>query len=117
MLVKYKLGKEATFFDYGSYIKDLRYLNRNLKNIVCIDVNMKNVNRTPNNAIILPRFDGDVNDKELLQLIQFLKDLSKPSVKDIRNEIEKYGNDAPHIKYYKSVPKYKKLLSKEQRGE
>jgi import inner membrane translocase subunit TIM50 len=117
MIIKHKLGREATFWEIGGYIKDLRYLNRNMKNIVCIDVDMKNVIRTPNNAIILPKFDGDVNDKELLQIVQFLKDLARPSVKDVRTEIEKYGNINPHIKYYKSVPKYQKLLPKEHREE
>lgn len=113
MIIKYKLGREATTFELKGYIKDLRYINRNLKDVICIDYNPDNVKLTPLNTIIIPAFDGDVNDKELLQLVQFLKDMSKPNVKDVRKEIERWGNYKPQIKYYKANPKYSKLLPRE----
>eukprot|EP00340_Litonotus_pictus_P008862 CAMPEP_0170515350 /NCGR_PEP_ID=MMETSP0209-20121228/1791_1 /TAXON_ID=665100 ORGANISM="Litonotus pictus, Strain P1" /NCGR_SAMPLE_ID=MMETSP0209 /ASSEMBLY_ACC=CAM_ASM_000301 /LENGTH=251 /DNA_ID=CAMNT_0010799793 /DNA_START=436 /DNA_END=1194 /DNA_ORIENTATION=- len=115
MLIKYKLGREATRFELGGYVKDMRFLNRNLKNVICIDFHPNNTKYTPGNTVIIPEFNGDVNDKELLQLIQFLKDMAKPNVKDVREEIQKYGSYKPHIKYYKSIPKYRKLLPKEEK--
>jgi import inner membrane translocase subunit TIM50 len=71
--IKYKLGKEATRLEKGKYVKDLRSLNRNLKNVVVIDFDLENVKYTPLNAVIIPEFTGDTKDKELLNLIPFLK--------------------------------------------
>lgn len=71
--IKYKLGKEATRLEKGKYVKDLRSLNRNLKNVVVIDFDLENVKYTPLNAVIIPEFTGDTRDKELLNLIPFLK--------------------------------------------
>ena len=113
MSITYKLGKEATAWEMSGYVKDLKCLNRNLSTVVCIDYDINNVKYTPSNVIIIPEFTGDSNDKELLQLTQFLKDLSKPNIKDVRRTIEKYGNYKPHLKYYKENPKYHKLLPKE----
>jgi len=117
MMIRHKLGREATSFEIGSYVKNLNYLNRNLKNVVYVGSKKDEVKYNLENVVLIPEFTGDVNDKELLQSIQFLKDMAKPNVKDIRQEITKYGNFKPYIKYYKSIPKYKKLLSKEDREE
>lgn len=113
MIIEHKLGKEATAFDFDGHIKDLRLLNRDLKNVILVDYDLKNAKYTPNNVVILPEFSGDVNDKELLYCIQFLKDMAKTNVKDVRNELTKYGNFKPYLNYYLSIPKYKKLLPKE----
>jgi hypothetical protein len=37
----------------GHYIKDLGYLNRDPKNIVVIDKDVKNVSKHPQNVIVL----------------------------------------------------------------
>jgi TFIIF-interacting CTD phosphatase-like protein len=37
----------------GHYTKDLKYLNRNLKDIIVIDKDLKNINKYTENAIIL----------------------------------------------------------------
>ena len=113
MSITHKLGKEATAWELSGYVKDLKCLNRNLSKVVCIDFDINNVKYTPSNVVIIPEFNGDSNDKELLQLTQFLKDLSKPNIKDVRKTIEKYGNFKPHLKYYKENPKYHKLLPKD----
>lgn len=114
MIIKHKLGREATAFKLGHYIKDLRFLNRDLKDTIIIDFDTKSVQNTPENAIFLPPFNGDVNDKELLTLIQFLKDIAKTDC-DVREQLEKYGHYRTQINYYKSIPKYKKLIPKDDR--
>jgi len=73
MNIKYKLGKEATRLENGRYVKDLRFLNRNLKGVIVIDFDPENVKATPNNAVIIPEYTGDVKDRELMNLIPFLK--------------------------------------------
>ncbi len=114
MNIRYKLGKEATRLQKGVYIKDLEFLNRDLKNVICIDFNPDQVAFNPENAIIIPEFIGDGKDRELVQLIVFLREMAKSDVKDIRVELEKYGHFKPYIKFYKSDPKYRKLLPREE---
>jgi hypothetical protein len=112
--IKYKLGKEAIRLVNRRYVKDLNFLNRDLRNVICIDYDPDNVLFHQENLIIIPEFLGDGKDRELLQLIVFLKEMAKPEIKDVRKELEKYGNFKPHINFYKSNPKYKRLLPKEQ---
>ena len=52
-------------------------------------------------------------DRELIQEIVFLKEIAKPDVKYVRKEFEKFGNYRTYINFYKSNPKYKKLLPRE----
>jgi hypothetical protein len=39
--------------------------------------------------------------------------MAKPSITDIRKEIEKLGNFRSHVKYYKMTPKYHRLVPAE----
>ena len=105
-----KLGKEAIRIYKGKPIKDLSYLNRNLNNVIVLDVNIDNVPLHPNNTIIVPEFKGDGKDRELLYLMVFLKEMGRPSVIDIRSEIKKWGNYKPYLKFYNSNAKFKKFL-------
>jgi hypothetical protein len=114
MNIRYKLGREATKLQKGFYIKDLEFLNRDLKNVICIDYKPEHVAYHPENTIIIPEFNGDGKDIELLQMIVFLKEMAKADVKDVRNELEKYGHYKTHINFYKSDPKYKRFLAPKQ---
>jgi hypothetical protein len=42
------------------------------------------------NAILLPKFEGDVDDRALVDVIPFLSHLAKCKG-DVRDEIERYG--------------------------
>ncbi len=81
MNIRYKLGKEATRLHHGKYVKDLNFINRNLKNVIVIDYDPQSVKFHPQNTIIIPEFTGDSNDRELLQTIIFLKGKLKLSYK------------------------------------
>jgi len=70
---RHYLGKEATLKYKGKNIKDLNYLNRDLKNIIVIDKDPESVKKHPSNLIILPEFLGDPNDQDLKHIIPFLK--------------------------------------------
>lgn len=39
--------------------------------------------------------------------------MSKPNVTDVTQELEKYGQYRPQLKYYKENPKYNSLLPKD----
>ena len=48
------LGKESMVWREGQYIKDLKYLNRDLRKVVVVDRNAANVKAHPDNVIVLP---------------------------------------------------------------
>jgi len=71
--ISHTLGKEASARYQSRNIKDLNFLNRDLKNIIAIDFNEENVKKHKNNLILLPEYNGDENDTEFRNIIPFLK--------------------------------------------
>jgi len=67
-------------YEDGQYIKDLRYLNRDLNNVIVIDKNPEMLKHHTDNAIFLPEFLGDSEDGELLKLLPFLQHLSRHDI-------------------------------------
>lgn len=68
-----RFGREQTLLKDGKYIKDLSYLNRPIKDIVYIDFNDEAVAFHKTNAIIIPKFEGDLDDRSLVDLVPFLE--------------------------------------------
>ena len=67
-----RFGRESTALKDGKYIKDLSYLNRPIGDIIYIDFNDDHIEYHKENCIILPKFEGDPDDRELIDLIPFL---------------------------------------------
>ena len=89
-----RLYRDCTTYRDGKYIKDISRLNRDLNAVVVVDDDPECVCDQPENAILVTRWEGDVEDTELLDLIPFLKGLDKNrkagKVHDFREEIERY---------------------------
>ena len=94
-----RMGRECLCYRDGELVKDLSYLNRDLKNVVIIEKNPKMVRFQPDNAIILQEFHGAENDRALIELIPFLEHLVKDRVVDVREDINKYGHAETAKKY------------------
>jgi mitochondrial import inner membrane translocase subunit TIM50 len=67
-----RLGRESTLLKNGQYIKDLSYLNRPLKDIIYVDYDDEKVAFHKDNALILPRWEGNQDDRELYDILPFL---------------------------------------------
>jgi TFIIF-interacting CTD phosphatase-like protein len=67
-----RFGRESTVLKNGRYIKDLTYMNRPLKDIIYLDFTDDPVELHRENAIIIPKFEGDTSDRNLHDLIPFL---------------------------------------------
>lgn len=93
-----RLGRESTLLKNGKYIKDLSYLNRDIKDIIYLDFEDDKVEFHKDNCIILPRWEGDSSDRELYDIMPFLENLSQ-SPGDSRAEIKKYGREGTGKKY------------------
>ncbi|CAD8196022.1 unnamed protein product [Paramecium pentaurelia] len=87
-LVKYRLYRnDCINLSEGCHIKDLRTLNRNLKDVILIDNSAYSFVYQLNNGIpIIPYLDNKKDD-ELIELENYLMELQK--VDDIRIENEK----------------------------
>ncbi len=53
--------------------QDLSYLNRDLSKVILVDTNPEHVALNPENAIVVPAWDGRPGDKGLVDLIPFLE--------------------------------------------
>ncbi|KAG9247013.1 hypothetical protein BJ878DRAFT_232552 [Calycina marina] len=89
-IIAWPLYREATSYEKGEYIKDLSYLNRPLSRVIIFDTNPAHTSKQPENAIILPKWKGEVGDKELVSHIPFLEFLATMEVKDVRTALETF---------------------------
>ena len=96
-IISGRLGHESTLLKDGHYIKDLSYMGRDIRDMVVIDFAAEKVGNHPNNVIVLPRWEGDREDRELISLTPFLEHLAQQEY-DVRDELELYSN-APSEKF------------------
>nr|POF17450.1 mitochondrial import inner membrane translocase subunit tim50 [Quercus suber] len=92
------LGREATKYEGGEYVKDLSYLNRPLAKTLVIDTVASHVKNQPENAIILPKWEGDSKDphsKDLVALIPFLEYIATMGTEDVRSVLKSF--EGQHI--------------------
>jgi len=90
MMVRWPLFREATLYKDGGYIKDLSYLNRDLKKVIIMDTDSHHVKNQPENAIILPKWNGDPKDQTLIQMIPFLEYLATMGFDDSRTVLKSF---------------------------
>ena len=70
-----RLGRESTLLKNGQYIKDLSYMNRGLRDIIYIDFDDKKAEFHQDNVLVLPRWEGDLNDRELYDIMPYLESI------------------------------------------
>jgi Dullard-like phosphatase family protein len=111
------MGRECLCIRGGELVKDLKYLNRDLRNVIIIDKNPNMVRLQPDNAILVSEFKGNEEDKALVELIPFLEHIVKDRVVDVREEIKKYGHAETGKKYLEKLEKIRdSLIMKQNTG-
>ncbi|KAI9847710.1 MAG: mitochondrial inner membrane protein required for protein import [Sclerophora amabilis] len=93
--VMWPLFREATRYKDGEYIKDLSYLNRDLSKVILMDTVPSHAKLQPENSIILPKWRGDPQDKELVSYIPFLEYVATMGLTDTRGVLKSF--DGQHI--------------------
>ena len=68
-----RLFRDATRFVNGHPTKDVNSLNRDPKRVIFIDWNKDSVGLAMNNALILPKWEGDNSDTSLIGLSHLLQ--------------------------------------------
>ncbi|KAI5807130.1 HAD-like domain-containing protein [Geopyxis carbonaria] len=93
--IMYPLFRAHTRYVDGKYIKDLKYLNRDLSKVVMLETNPDAWSANPDNTLKLAPWKGDAADRELVALIPFLEYIAALGVDDVRTAIKSY--DGTHI--------------------
>jgi len=112
-LIPGRFGREATLLQNGQYIKDLSYLNRPIKDIIYVDFEDSKVAYHKDNAIIIPYWDGDQHDTDLIDLIPFLLNFAQKPC-DIRKEIQKIGKENTGRKYREMILARRDIIKRKQ---
>lgn len=99
-IFRWNFGRDYFALSGTKYVKDLRSLNRDLRKVVVVDVNEEFYGpEIPENVIFVKKYSGEVEDDNLLTLRMFLMHLARPEIKDVRQEIKKFGGIAAADNY------------------
>jgi Dullard-like phosphatase family protein len=93
-LVEHRLYRQNCIFNQGYYIKDIRVLtNRKLKNIVIVDNAAYSFGNYLENGIPIISWHDDIYDKELLNLVDYMKILAQAAdVREINRIVFRLNN-------------------------
>ena len=86
--IKYRLYRNHCTFINGIYIKDLKKLNRNLKDLIIVDNSPLAYAFDIDNGLPIKTWYEDKDDNELTKITKLLEFLSK--TKDVRKYIKKF---------------------------
>ena len=89
--IKYRLYRDHCTFINGIYIKDLKKLNRNLKDLIIVDNSPLAYAFDIDNGLPIKTWYEDKNDDELNKISKLLEFLAK--TKDVRKYINKFVKD------------------------
>ncbi|KAI5968490.1 hypothetical protein KGF57_000184 [Candida theae] len=81
--VYHRLYRDSCYNYQGNFIKNLSQLGRKLQDTIIIDNSPQSYLFHPSNAVPISSWFSDSHDNELLDLLPFLEDLSKPNVDDV----------------------------------
>jgi RNA polymerase II subunit A small phosphatase-like protein len=96
-VVAHALFRDACKEIDGKYVKDLSGLGRDLRRVLIVDDNPNAYGLQPENAIPIVPFTGDLGDRELGRLMEFLEGCD--GVEDMREAVKLYvGADQDAIK-------------------
>lgn len=109
---EFKLFREHCSFINGLYVKDLRKMNRELKDLIIIDNSPISFAFSMENGLSIKSWFNDRNDRELMKLLPILKFLSK--VNDVREYIPKFVKEGI-IQYSKANQIINEILSREEK--
>ncbi|XP_055332851.1 mitochondrial import inner membrane translocase subunit TIM50-A-like [Paramacrobiotus metropolitanus] len=109
--ILYKLFRDSTRYINGKHIKDLSYLNRDLSKVIVVDCDPAVVTPHTRNAVLLPKWTGNDDDRTLLELATFLKTIAASEVDDVREVLDNYRDEDDILSAFRTR---QKILMEEQ---
>ena len=105
-VIKYRLNRNHCRHYQNIYIKDLKVINRNLKDMIIIDNNPESYLMNKENAIPILTWEDDENDNELIKLIPVLKYLAEVNdVRTVINQIVDRNNEKVDFNIFNRIIK------------
>ncbi|PNI95051.1 TIMM50 isoform 4 [Pan troglodytes] len=89
--ISYRLFRDATRYMDGHHVKDISCLNRDPARVVVVDCKKEAFRLQPYNGVALRPWDGNSDDRVLLDLSAFLKTIALNGVEDVRTVLEHYA--------------------------
>lgn len=118
--IMWPLGREATKYEGGEYVKDLSYLNRPLSKTIIIDTHAPHTKNQPENAIILPKWNGEPQDphtKDLVALIPFLEYVATMGIDDVRPVLKSFEGKNIAIEFARREAEARKAFNEQLAAE
>lgn len=91
--VQHALFRESCKYTGGRFVKDLSYLNRDLRHVIIVDTNPDSYANQPKNAILIKNWSDDLDDTQLLELVPFLEAVFREDIHDVREVLSAIPND------------------------
>ena len=105
-VIKFRLNRSHCRHYQNIYIKDLKVINRNLKDMIIIDNNPESYLMNKENAIPILTWEDDENDNELIKLIPVLKYLAEVNdVRTVINQIVDRNNEKVDFNIFNRIIK------------
>lgn len=92
----------------NSFTKDLKKLDRDMKNLIIIDNNPRSYMLNKDNGIPIKTWVEDINDRELIKLIPYLTFLGNENIEDVRPFLRQVnsGNILNYEKFDQIISNY-----------
>lgn len=90
-MIMWKLFRDATKYEQGHHIKDLSKLNRDLSKVIFLEWDPNGFQLQPENALRVPKWEGDDSDTALVDLAQLLTMIRTSNVDDVRPIVQFYS--------------------------
>ena len=102
----------------NSFTKDLKKLDRDMKNLIIIDNNPKSYMLNKENGIPIKTWVEDINDRELIKLIPYLTFLGNENIEDVRPFLKQVnsGNILNYEQFDKIISNYNTDKEKSKEG-
>ncbi|XP_074068798.1 LOW QUALITY PROTEIN: mitochondrial import inner membrane translocase subunit TIM50-like [Macrotis lagotis] len=99
--ISYRLFQDATCYMDGHHIKDISCLNRDPARVAVVDCKKEAFRLQPNNGVVLLPWDGNSDDRTLLDLSAFLKTIALNGVEDVWTVLENYALENDPLEVFK----------------
>jgi len=89
--IMYRLFRDATRYVDGQHVKDLDCLNRDPSKVIVVDWNNGAISGHPRNALKIKKWEGNDDDRTLVDLALLLKTIATSEVQDVREVMDFYN--------------------------
>ncbi|KAL1790790.1 mitochondrial import inner membrane translocase subunit TIM50 [Sigmodon hispidus] len=99
--ISYRLFRDATRYMEGHHVKDISCLNWDPARVVVMDCKKEVFQLQPYNSVALRPWDGNSDDRVLLDLSAFLKTIALNQVEDVRTVLAHYALEDDQLEAFK----------------